>query len=194
DLESTNTRPEFQAYCLAYQAYWRQRCRPRHAIGLNITGADQLAIMLMQRHINLVDDRNNIYIDDEKVAKTLRSYAEMVAGPRKIAAEFNSAPGQAERDVSEGQICARVTPDWAVGYLKIYGPGAAGKMRMMPLPRFDPDDAQTASWGGTMIGIPRKAKNPDLSWKLIEALYLDHDAIAFRRRVNAILPPITTYW
>ena len=45
-----------------------------------------------------------------------------------------------------------------------------------------------------MIGIPRKCKNPDLSWKLIEALYLDHHAITFRRRMTSILPPIVTYW
>jgi hypothetical protein len=64
----------------------------------------------------------------------------------------------------------------------------------MPLPRFDPEDAQTASWGGTMIGIPRKCKDPDKAWRLIEALYLDHDSIIFRRRMNAILPPITAYW
>ena len=65
---------------------------------------------------------------------------------------------------------------------------------MMPLPRFDPDDARTASWGGTMIGIPRRAKNPELSWKLIQALYLDHEAIDYRRKTNSILPPIRKYW
>jgi len=37
--------------------------------------------MLMQRHINLLDDRNAIYLDDEKVAQTLEFYAQLVAGP-----------------------------------------------------------------------------------------------------------------
>jgi len=49
---------------------------------------------------------------------------------------------------------------------------------MMPLPRFDSEDAPTSTWGGTMIGIPRASNNPDLAWKLIKLLYLaDREAL-----------------
>src|SRR5204863_8700150 len=70
----------------------------------------------------------------------------------------------------------------------------SGKVAMMPLPRFDPSDARTASWGGTMLGITRACPNPDLAWRLLEMLYLDHEAIEVRRHYSAILPPIRKYW
>jgi len=91
-------------------------------------------------------------------------------------------------------VCAMITPDWMVGYLKLYSTEAAGKFAMLPLPKFDPDDAPTASWGGTMIGIPRDCRDPQASWDLIERIYFDHDSLAYRRQQDQIIPPIREYW
>jgi hypothetical protein len=41
-----------------------------------------------------------------------------------------------------------------------------------------------------MIGIPRHARNPDASWKLIETLYLSDTARRQRRATSPILPPL----
>jgi ABC-type glycerol-3-phosphate transport system substrate-binding protein len=65
---------------------------------------------------------------------------------------------------------------------------------MIPLPGFSADDARTASWGGTMIGITRTCRQPDLAWKLIESLYLDRSALDARQKSTGILPPIPEYW
>jgi ABC-type glycerol-3-phosphate transport system substrate-binding protein len=67
-------------------------------------------------------------------------------------------------------------------------------MRMMPLPRFDPADARTSTWGGTMIGIPRHAKDPDASWKLIEFLYLSDAGVDARVAQSTILPPLPEHF
>jgi len=64
----------------------------------------------------------------------------------------------------------------------------------MPLPRFDPSDAPTATYGGTMIGILRSSKHKQEAWKLIEQLYFDAAAVEARRQVTHILPPIKTLW
>lgn len=194
DLAAAKTWPEFQECCLKFQRYWRERGKDRLSIGFSATTADNVVIMLLQRHVNLVDDQNRVFINHPKVAETLRAYAYMVAGPRRIGTDFNPAPGQNYRDIALGDICGMITPDWSAGYMKIYGADLKGKVAMMPLPRFDPEDARTASWGGTMMGIPRRAKNPKESWKLLQSLYLDHEAIDYRRRTNAILPPIRKYW
>jgi arabinosaccharide transport system substrate-binding protein len=194
DLAAATTWPAFRDACRSFQDYWRKQGKNRLSIGLSSTSADSIVIMLLQRHVNLVDDRNRVFINDPKVAETLRFYVDLAAGARRIGADFNPAPGQSYRDVASGEICAMITPDWTAGYMKKYGSDLAGKVAMMPLPRFEPGDARTASWGGTMIGIPRGCKDPQQSWKLIEALYLDHEAIDYRRRTNAILPPIREYW
>jgi ABC-type glycerol-3-phosphate transport system substrate-binding protein len=65
---------------------------------------------------------------------------------------------------------------------------------MMPLPRFDPDDAPTSTWGGTMIGIPKATKHPDAAWKLIEFFYFSDEGLAARAKQSGILPPLRDYW
>src|SRR5581483_2058886 len=112
---------------------------------------------------------DRIYLNDPRVAQTMRIYADMVAGPDPAGTDFNPSPGLRYRDLANGDICAMITPDWEVSYVKRYASDIPGKLAMMALPKFDPTDAPTASWGGTMIGIPRDCRDPEASWKLIES-------------------------
>jgi len=64
----------------------------------------------------------------------------------------------------------------------------------MPMPVFEPTDAPTSTWGGTMMGFPRSCKNPDLAWKLMEFLYFSKEGIKQRQESTEILPPIKPMW
>jgi len=44
------------------------------------------------------------------------------------------------------------------------------------------------------MGIPRNARDPEMSWRLIEFLYFSREGIAARRKYSSILPPVTTLW
>jgi ABC-type glycerol-3-phosphate transport system substrate-binding protein len=67
-------------------------------------------------------------------------------------------------------------------------------MRMRPLPIFEPGDAPTSTWGGTMLGILKSCKHPDQAWKLAEFLYFSREGIQARRRTGNILPPVKSMW
>ena len=191
DLASATTWPHFQDLCLQFQTYWRSRGHPnRFAMELPLATADNVIVMLLQRHVNVVDHYDRIHVADPRVAQTIAFYARLVAGPQRIGIESAGGLGIWARDLIDGNTCALITPDWKINDLKTYAPELDGKLRMMPLPVFDPSDARTSTWGGTMIGIPRHAKNPDLSWKLIEHLYLSDAALAARRTHGTILPPL----
>jgi ABC-type glycerol-3-phosphate transport system substrate-binding protein len=158
--------------------------------------------MLLQRHINLIDDYNRIYLAEAKMAQTVAFYAQLVAGERKIAGQSASTEGAASKDLNEGDICAYITPDWRVKTLKDYTETdpvtkrkkLEGKMRMMPLPIFEPGDARTATWGGTMMGIPRTCPRPKDAWKLIELFYFSEEGLRARLRETNILPPVVEQW
>jgi arabinosaccharide transport system substrate-binding protein len=191
DLESATTWPQFQEQCLAFQRYWRSRgYRDRHAMELPLASAENVIVMLLQRGVNIVDSDNQVHVTDPRVAQTIAFYAQLVAGERRIGVESAGGLGVWARDLIDGNTCALVTPDWKITDLKSFAPSLAGKLRMMPLPVFDATDARTSTWGGTMIGIPRHAKDPDASWKLIEHLYLSDHARAARRATSPILPPL----
>lgn len=194
DLASAGTWAEFQKRCLDYQRYWREHGDgKRWAVALPASSADDLVVMLLQRQVNLVDEDERPHLTDEKVARTLAFYAQLVAGRDRISAS-PSAGVLWTRDLSQGDVAAAITPDWAIADLREYAPELSGKLAMMPLPRFDPDDSPTSTWGGTMIGIPRACPDPDAAWDLLKFLYFSPEALEARRRYSTILPPDRKQW
>jgi len=202
DLPAARTWHEFQDACLRFQEYWRARgFRNRHALDLPSADGQWLSMFLLQRHINPIDDQGNVYLTDPRVANTLAFYAQLVSGPRKINGESTGGAGAFARDLVDGNICAYITPDWRVQFIKDYTPVdehgrkvLEGKMRMMHLPVFEPGDAPTTTLGGTMMGIPRTCHDPEAAWKLLEVLYLSMDSNVGRSRDMMILPPVRSMW
>jgi arabinosaccharide transport system substrate-binding protein len=128
------------------------------------------------------------------VADTVAFYAQMVAGAGNVAAMSSGPSGSFVADLVNGNLCAFITPDWRAGSIKHWAPQLAGKLRMMPLPVFESTDSPTSTWGGTMIGITRASKHPELAWKLIEKLYFSREGLEQRRAQTDILPPVMTLW
>jgi len=194
-LDDVTSWDDYQSRCLKFQSYWQQRGRNRLSLGLSTNMADALSLMLMQQHIDLIDPDFNIHLTDEKVLKTLVWYAQATAGPKMIGTDFNPAAGQYVADIVNGDICGIITPDWQLGYLKNFGgEKLRGRMHMIPMPKFSPDDAPTGNWGGTMIGITRQCKDPDLAWQLIESLYLSKGSLKARLVASNMIPPIPEFW
>jgi len=195
DLAAAKTWPEFHQACLKFQNYWHQQGNDRRmAIELPLLSSEGLIIMLLQRGVNIVDDTNHPHFDDPKVAPTTLAYCLMVAGPGRIANDLIALPAQMVKDLNTGETCALLTPDWRMGYIRAYGEVLTGKLRMIPLPRFDPTDAPTATWGGTGMGIPKNCKDPELSWKLMEKLYLNPESLKVRRQFADVLSPVMDSW
>ncbi|HEY7088716.1 MAG TPA: ABC transporter substrate-binding protein [Tepidisphaeraceae bacterium] len=195
DLSQAKTWPEFQEMALRFQEYWRAHGYPtRHAIELPEGSSDYLIVMLLQRGVNIVDQNQVVHINDPIVAKTLAFYAQLVAGDRAIASEAAGGSGVWANDAVLGNLCAFITADWRIFNFRKFAPQLEGKLRMMPLPKFDPSDSPTATWGGTMIGITRNSKHHDDAWKLIEFLYFSQAGLDARLKVTDIIPPVMDQW
>jgi arabinosaccharide transport system substrate-binding protein len=194
-IENAKTWQQFQEMSLAFQEYWKSRGFPRrHAIELRQAAADDVIVMLLQRGINVIDQHEKIHVNDPIVAKTIAFYAQLVAGPKKIASESTGGSGVWSSDLIDGNVCSYIMPDWRVANIREYAPQMAGKMRMMPMPKFDPTDSPTATWGGTMIGITRASHHHDDAWKLIQFLYLSQTGLKARLQHTNILPPVIEQW
>ncbi|HEY8667715.1 MAG TPA: ABC transporter substrate-binding protein [Tepidisphaeraceae bacterium] len=195
DLPACKTWDAFHEACLRFQNYWRTHGFPRRmAIELPRASANHLHMLLLQRHVNLLDDANRVYMTDPRVVETVVFYAQMAAGQKRIGADSSSGAGLWTRDLARGELCAFLTPDWRLDDIREYGGELQGKLAMMPLPVFAQGDARTSTWGGTMIGIPRNCRDPEKSWKLLEFLLFSPAGFQARRRTTNIIPPVMDQW
>jgi len=195
DLAQAKSWNEFQSLCQRFESFWASRgFHDRRAIALSTSNPDELLEMLLQRHINLIDSDEQLHFTDAKVLGTLTFYARMIAGSGAVAGE--PSPGvQWTEDLEHGNICAICAPDWKVDDLRRFSPDLAGKIALMPMPRFEPDDSATSTLGGTMIGICRSCPDPERAWELLEYLVLSpqshESAIAAG---DDVLPAVSQYW
>lgn len=203
DAQRPLTWPRFHELCLKFKSYWTSRgMKMRHPIELRTSGVDDLIVLLLQRHLNLIDRNNQIQFTDPRFVQTVAYFAQMVAGPRRIGGQSGAGDAPVSQDLNAGNICAYITPDWRVRFIKDWtatdGEGKkklTGRMRIIPLPVFEPGvDSRTATWGGTMIAITRASPRPDDAWKLIEHLYLSEEGFEARLRETNILPPVIDQW
>jgi arabinosaccharide transport system substrate-binding protein len=195
DLESVETWQQFFQVMRPLMTDDDGDGRPDRYI-LNFWGsnAELMEVLLMQAGGGFFDADNNLVIDTELNARVLSTLATWCGGPGRVvvnAPEF-SAPGNALR--VRGFVLANLMPDWLAGVWKIDLPELAGKVKLMPLPAWEPGGRRTSVLGGTMLGIAKTASNPEAAWEFAKHLYLDRETHAKFFSISTIIPPVRSSW
>ena len=165
----------------------------RYMIELNDSGGDNLETFLFQRGGGYFDPDGHCTLDNEIAVKAMCWYVPLVAGPHRIGNSLGG--GQVlTKAVEDGYVLFLVCPDWRSRGFQKDIPRVSGKMALMPLPAVEPGGIRTSTWGGTMLGITRRCKEPDLTWALAMHLYLDKAQLAERFRQTSILPAMRDAW
>jgi arabinosaccharide transport system substrate-binding protein len=165
----------------------------RYMIDLSDSGSDNLETMLFQRGGGYFDPDGKCILDNEISVKTMCWYVPLVAGPNRIGNSLGW--GQVlTKAVEDGYTLFLICPDWRSRSFQKDIPRVSGKMALMPLPAVTRGGARTSTWGGTMLGITKHSKEPDLAWELAMHLYLDKPQLAERFRQTSILPAMQDAW
>jgi arabinosaccharide transport system substrate-binding protein len=165
----------------------------RYMIELEEARSAHLEMCLFQRDSALFDTKGNVIFDDETGVQTMLWFVPLIAAKDRIA--NNLGGGQIlTKAVEDGYFVCLVAPDWRSKTIEKDIPSMSGKMKLMPLPAVKPGGRRTSTWGGTMIGITKQCKNPDLAWKLAMQLYLDKKELGQRFRDTNILPALRSAW
>ncbi|MCX2953180.1 ABC transporter substrate-binding protein [Lentzea sp. NEAU-D7] len=91
---------------------------------------------------------------------------------------FRAGLGQeysADHAFHQGKIAIMVDGEYRTAFLKAQAPQI--KFGTAPFPTWKPADYGTAFTTGTIMGIPKGAKNPGAAWELIKHLTFDTDTI-----------------
>lgn len=166
----------------------------RYLIAFWTTFPDQLEALLLQAGDGLFDEGDHLRMATPVNARVLATLAGWIAGPGRIAddvPEFSAAGNQLKL---EGKVVAAIMPDWLSNIWRQQLPGLSGKLKLMPLPAWEPGGRRTSVWGGTMLGIPRTAKDPDRLWALAKRLYTSRELSRALYEEGDIISPVRANW
>lgn len=166
----------------------------RYLIAFWTTFPDQLEVLFLQAGDGFFDEDDRLRMATPTNARVLATLAGWIAGPGRIAVdvpEFSAAGNQRKLN---GDVIAAIMPDWLSNIWRQQMPGLSGRLKLMPLPAWEPGGRRTSVWGGTMLGIPRTAENPDELWELAKRLYLSPELSRTLYEEGDIITPVRANW
>lgn len=166
----------------------------RYLLNFWYTNPQMSEALLLQGGGRLFDENDRLTLASERNAEIVAHLASWVSGPQRIAmsAPEITAGGNALR--LNGTVIASLMPDWLAGVWKNDLPSLAGKVKLMPLPAWEKGGRRTTVYGGTMLGISRRTKNPDRAWEFAKHLYLSEELAVATYRNSNIVTPVRDFW
>jgi len=166
----------------------------RYLLGLWETDSDRLETLLLQAGGRFFDERGAAVMDQERNAWALSQIVSWCVGPTRIAADVPDFSAGGNRLKEEGYAVAYIMPDWMCNVWRMQMPNLAGKVKVMPLPAFEPGGRRTSVWGGTMLGIPKTTVSFERSWQVATDLYFSEELAKKLYSNNDIITPVKSHW
>lgn len=167
--------------------------RDRYMIDLPTSAPWGVEIMMLQQGISLFDEDGNINFNQPKTVDTILWYIEQTQSEHRIAFECGWGTSLAKA-MTDGLALFYIAPDWRTGTTQQEIQNLKGKLKLMPLPAWEPGGRRTSTWGGSAVVIPKQNHNTELSWKLAKHLYFDPEALGRRFLDTNIIPPLKDAW
>ncbi len=166
----------------------------RYLLGLWETDGDRMETLLLQAGGGFFDENDHLAMDTELNARVLAEMISWCVGPDRIAADVPDFTAAGNKLKVEGYAVAYVMPDWMCNIWRLQIPQLEGRVKVMPLPAWEPGGRRTSVWGGTMIGIPKTTEAPEQAWALAKDLYMSEAIARELYTRNDIVTPIKAYW
>ena len=145
----------------------------RYLLQVEYGDAFAFQIFLMQRGGGIFGPGGWLRMDDDIAVQTMLWMIPLVAESRdkQVAASLGNFDPSFYRGLIEGYYIAVLCPDWRSSQIQTFARELRGKMRLVPLPAPAPGGLRTSQYGGTMLGITRSAKDPELAWQFAKDIY-----------------------
>ena len=166
----------------------------RYLLNVWETQIDTIEALVLQAGGRYFDDREQVAIESETNARVVATLATWLTGPGRIAVDAQEFTASGNRLKLEGYVVASLMPDWLAGVWKHDLGALAGKVKLMPLPAWGRGGRRTTVWGGTMLGIARSTREPEVAWELARHLYLSEELARQLYESNGIISPIKRLW
>jgi arabinosaccharide transport system substrate-binding protein len=166
----------------------------RYLLNLWETHMDALEALVLQAGGGVVGETGLPILNSPINARVLAQVAAWGHGKDRIAADAPYFSGSGNQLLLDGFVLASFVPDWMCNLWRNEIPQLGGKVKLMPLPAWEPGGRRTSVWGGTMLGISREAKNPDELWEFAKHLYLSPELSRNLFVKGDIISPVREFW
>lgn len=166
----------------------------RYLLNFWETHFEQLEVYILQAGGRFFDEQGRPDIDTDVNAKVLSTLVSWCNGPTRICADAPEFSASGNRLLMDGYVLAAIVPDWMCNVWRNEMPQLAGKMKLMPIPAWEPGGRRTSVRGGTMLGISRDAGDFEDLWRFAKHLYLSRDVARELYRTGDIVTPVKTLW
>jgi len=166
----------------------------RYPLAFWPTDLDKVELLMLQAGCSLFDADGRATIDAPKNAAMLAELVSWCVGPDRIAAEVPDFTASGNALKLEGYASSYFFPDWMCDVWDKELPQLSGKLRLMPLPAWEPGGLRTSVWGGTMLTIPKNVPDFEACWEFAKHLYLSDELARVLYREGGIITPITAHW
>ncbi|HET9931723.1 MAG TPA: extracellular solute-binding protein, partial [Polyangiaceae bacterium] len=165
----------------------------RYMLDLPLAATWGVTVLLRQRGVGLFDEQGRVAFNDPKTVETMIWYLHQTVGKERIA--FECGEGQPlVKAMLDGLVLFYLAPDWRTFVIEQQAPRLAGKMKLMPLPAWEPGGRRTSVWGGTGLAIAARSPHVELAWEFAKFLYFDKSELGQRFLGTNIIPPLRDAW
>ncbi|MHA7812631.1 MAG: ABC transporter substrate-binding protein [Phycisphaerales bacterium] len=158
------------------------------------TNQDLIETLMLQGDGQLFTPMGEPVIDSERNAELLARITSWCVGPEPVAIDINEWSAAGHQAKVEGLGIGFIAPDWMCSIWKMHVPGLEGKLKLMPLPAFEPGGRRTSVRGGTMLGIPKTSEHFDRAWEYAKLLYTSPEVARDLYREVDIISPVKSLW
>ena len=195
DMEKIETWDDFARELRPLIADLNGNGRPdRYLLNLWHQQLDAIEALMLQGGGQYFDADENVTLDSEKNAQLICKIVSWLTGPDRIAIDAEEFQPHGNKLKLDGRVIASIMPDWLCGVWKSSLPQLSGKLKLMPLPAWEPGGRRTSVWGGSMLGIARSGEHTEEAWQFAKELYLSEAAAKRLYETNGIISPIKRLW
>ena len=166
----------------------------RYLLGLWESDPARIETLMLQAGGGNFAIDGSLALDRPVNARVLARVIDWIAGPGRIADDVPDFTGGGNKLKLDGHAVAYLMPDWMCSVWRVEIPQLEGRVKVMPLPAWEPGGRRTSVWGGTMLGIARTSERVDEAWAVAKELYLARDVALAWYEVADIITPVRTYW
>lgn len=158
------------------------------------TNQDMIETLLLQGDGQLFTQGGTPTIDNERNAMLIAEMASWCVGPDPVAIYVDEWSAGGHQDKVNGVAIGYIAPDWMCSIWKMHVPGLEGKLKLIPLPAFEPGGRRTSVRGGTMLGIPKTTEQFDRAWASAKLLYTSPEVARQLYQEVDIISPVKSLW